>query len=214
MRILIVDDTRDNQVLLRAFLVSAGYRDIVAANSATEAFRVLGFEEPVQEAIDIELILMDIMMPGVSGIEACRRIKAAEHLQDVPIIMITAKTEPQDLEQAFSAGAMDYMTKPVKKVELLARVRSALALKQAMDARKAREEELARKNHELEQTLKEIKVLRGLIPICAACKKIRDDQGYWQQLETYIGQRSEAQFSHGICVECVKKLYPEFAPRS
>ena len=214
MRILIVDDTRDNQVILRAFLESAGYRDIVAVNSAAEAFRLLGIDAPITVEPEIELILMDIMMPGISGIEACRRIKATERVKDVPVIMITAKSEPQDLEQAFAAGAMDYMTKPVKKIELLARVRSALALKQAMDGRKAREEDLARKNHELEHTLSEIKVLRGLIPICAACKKIRDDQGYWQQLETYIGQRSEAQFSHGICVDCMTKLYPEFVPRS
>lgn len=216
MSILIVDDMRDNQDLLRYLLKSAGYRDVAVVGSATEAFQVLGVDEPAveRERIDIELILMDIMMPHISGIEACRRIKSVERLRDIPIIMVTAKTEPKDLEQAFSVGAMDFMTKPVMAIELLARVRSALALKAAMDIRKAHEEELAGKNQELEQTLKEIKVLRGLIPICATCKKIRDDQGYWQLLETYIAQHSEAQFSHGICLECMAKFYPRFAPHS
>ena len=212
MSILIVDDIRDNQDLLRYLLSSVGYKDIVAASSAEEAFQVLRIDGPAGGEINIELVLMDIMMPIIGGIDACRRIKANPRLRDVPVIMVTAKTEPEVLEEAFAAGATDYMTKPVKTVELLARVRSALALKRAMDARKAREAELAEKNRELEQTLKEIKVLRGLIPICATCKKIRDDQGYWQQLEIYIGQRSEAQFSHGICVDCMKHLYPQFAP--
>jgi len=92
-----------------------------------------------------------------------------------------------------------------------ARVASALSLKREMDTRMARERELAEKNRDLEQALREVKVLRGFIPICASCKKIRDDKGYWQQIETYIQERSEALFSHGICKDCVKKLYPDFA---
>jgi GAF domain-containing protein len=70
-------------------------------------------------------------------------------------------------------------------------------------------EELSRKNQELEHALHEVRTLQGLLPICASCKKIRDDQGYWNEIETYIGERSEAQFSHGICPDCVKKLYPD-----
>lgn len=71
-------------------------------------------------------------------------------------------------------------------------------------------EDLNKKNQDLEAALNEVKTLRGLLPICASCKKIRDDKGYWIQIEKYIGDRSEAQFSHGICSECAKKLYPEF----
>src|SRR6185295_12553897 len=150
--ILIVDDIRDNQDLLRYLLRSVGYKDIVAASSAAEAFQVLRIDGPAGGEINIELVLMDIMMPIISGIDACRRIKANPRLRDVPVIMVTAKTEPEILEEAFAAGATDYMTKPIQTVELLARVRSALALKRAMDARKAREAELAEKNRELEQT--------------------------------------------------------------
>jgi response regulator RpfG family c-di-GMP phosphodiesterase len=103
---------------------------------------------------------------------------------------------------------MDYITKPVNHVELLARVSSALTLKREMDQRKAREFELQKSNEELQRALKEVKVLRGLVPICASCKKIRNDQGSWQQLEEYIQEHSEAEFSHGLCAACVKKLYP------
>ena len=156
---------------------------------------------------------MDFMMPEMDGPEACRRIKSVERLRDIPIIVVTAKTEPADLQVAFDSGAMDYITKPVSKVALLARVASALNLKREMDTRKARERELAEKNRDLEQALREVKVLRGFIPICASCKKIRNDKGYWQQIEAYIQERSEALFSHGICKECLKKLYPDFADK-
>ena len=71
-------------------------------------------------------------------------------------------------------------------------------------------EQLNKRNQELEQTLNEVKTLQGLIPICSSCKKSRDDKGYWNQIEAYIAEHSQAQFSHGICPECIKKLYPEF----
>lgn len=62
----------------------------------------------------------------------------------------------------------------------------------------------------LQDALEKIKTLRGIIPICASCKKIRDDKGYWNQIEIYIKEHAEVDFSHGICPECVKKLYPDF----
>ena len=224
MKILIVDDSLDNRLLLQTILKSAGYGDVLMAASAREALSRLGVEEGTPVSFrtlrenaahagpeDVDLVLMDFMMPEMDGTEACRRIKSVERLRDIPIIVVTAKTEPVDLQAAFDSGAMDYITKPVNKVALLARVASALNLKREMDTRKARERELAEKNRDLEQALREVKVLRGFIPICASCKKIRDDKGYWQQIETYIQQRSEALFSHGICKDCMKKLYPDYA---
>ena len=104
---------------------------------------------------------------------------------------------------------MDFITKPVNSVELLARVEfRPHAEEEEMDCRKAREGELRRSNTELQQALREVKVLKGLVPICASCKKIRNDQGFWQQLEEYIQQHSEAEFSHGLSTPCIKKLYP------
>ena len=147
-------------------------------------------------------------MPGIDGVAACRRIKQQAHLRDIPIIMVTAQNDFNSLKEAFSAGATDYINKPVNGVELLARVSSALTLKHEMDCRKAREAELRRSNEELQRALREVKVLRGLIPICASCKNIRNDGGFWQQLEEYIGEHSEAEFSHGLCQPCLKKLYP------
>ena len=211
MGILIVDDSPDQQVLLRAFLEKSGHTDLLSADSAKAAFSILdidGQEPPTR----IDLILMDVLMPEMDGVEACRQIKGRPHLSDIPIIMVTAKNDHSNLQAAFAAGAIDYITKPVNSVELLARVASALALKKEMDCRKTREGELRRSNDELQKALRDVKVLRGLIPICASCKKIRNDGGFWQQLEEYIGEHSEAEFSHGICQHCVKKLYPGVYP--
>ena len=207
MSILIVDDSPDQQTLLRAILGKAGHTDLLSADSATNAYNLLNLNgTDLSERVD--LILMDILMPDQNGVEACRQIKSRAHLRDIPVIMVTAKSDASNLEAAFAAGAVDYITKPVNSVVLLARVSSALTLKQVMDCRKARERELQRSNEELQQALREVKVLRGLIPICASCKKIRNDGGFWQQLEEYLGEHSEAEFSHGLCQTCIKKLYP------
>ena len=207
MAILIVDDSTDHYALLRSILTKAGHHQILGAESAQAAFSMLNLDGK-QSATDIDLILMDVLMPGIDGVQACRRIKQQTHLRDIPIIMVTAKSDLENLHEAFSAGAMDYINKPVKSVELLARVASAITLKKEMDCRKLRESELRRTNEELQQALREVKVLRGLIPICASCNKIRNDGGFWQQIEEYIGEHSEAEFSHGICQPCLKKLYP------
>ncbi|MCP9446522.1 MAG: response regulator [Nitrospira sp.] len=207
MAILIVDDSTDQQFLLRSILTNAGHSDVVTAESAQAAFSLLPLDAG-QDRSSIDLILMDILMPNLNGIDACRLIKQRDHLRDIPIIMVTAKNDPDDLSEAFSAGAMDYISKPVNRVELLARVTSALTLKREMDCRKERETELRRSNEELQRALKEVKVLRGLIPICASCKNIRTDDGLWTRIEEYLSEHSEVQFSHGLCQPCIKKLYP------
>jgi adenylate cyclase len=142
MSILIVDDTAMQRQTLAALLTAHGYSDVLVASSATEAFGQLGVASSARHAPAIDLILMDIRMPGMDGIAACRRIKAVPELHDIPIIMVTSSDDTGDLQLAFDAGAMDYLIKPPNTVELLARVRSALKLKQEMDARKAREREL------------------------------------------------------------------------
>jgi len=212
MKILIVDDDEDIRFLLKSYLESDGYNDILTVASAKEAFDMLekeganiqkenGREDPV------DLILMDIIMHGIDGVEACRQIKGNVRLKDIPVIMVTSMKKVDYLKSAFDAGVADFVTKPVNRIELAARVRSILALKAEMDKRKAREEEL-------EKALGEIKVLSGLLPICSHCKKIRNDEGYWQHIEKYISDHSNANFTHGICNECLHQFYPEITDES
>jgi CheY-like chemotaxis protein len=207
--ILIVDDSRDEQELLVTRLRSAGYRSLLVADSAEAALKILERNNGGSSAEQVELVLMDIMMPGLDGLEACRRIRATERLHDIPIIVITVKTKDQDLVEAFAAGAMDYIRKPVTPAELVARVSSALTLRAERTMREARERELLMRTQELERALREVKVLRGLIPICAQCKRVRTETGGWEQLEEYVRSHSEAEFSHGICHVCMKQVYPD-----
>ncbi|TLY39949.1 MAG: response regulator [Nitrospirae bacterium] len=212
MSILLVDDSAENLLLLQSILQTGGYKDLLTAESAEQAFKHLGMDSSGGDGTNVDLILLDIQMPDINGIETCRRIKEVERYRDIPIIMVTAMAQREKLQLAFAAGAMDYINKPVNKVELRTRVGSALKLKQEMDSRKAREQELKKRTQELEQALREVKVLRGFIPICASCKKIRNDRGYWQLVEAYIREHSEAEFSHGICPDCIKKFFPGVEP--
>ena len=142
MNIFIVDDSEDSRDLTEAALFTAGYRDITSAGSAREAFAKLNLDRVNAPAVPIDLMLLDIVMPEIDGIEACARIRNDTRYVDVPIIMITSLGDMDSLANAFVAGATDYITKPVNRVELLARVRSALKLKSELERRLAREREL------------------------------------------------------------------------
>jgi diguanylate cyclase (GGDEF)-like protein len=162
VKILIVDDSRDSQVLLESTLRAAGYADLVVVGSSLDAFRVLGMDNKASVSTDVDLILMDILMPDMDGVEACRLIKSFEYLRDVPIIVVTVKDEINYLQRAFAAGAIDYITKPLNKMELLARVRSALRLKHEIDRRKSREQELISILNQLEETVSMLKRLSSM----------------------------------------------------
>jgi len=209
MKILIVDDADNMRLLLSGYLEGCGYREILTAASANEAFQHLTADPEVPASDAVDLILMDIVMPGVDGIEACRRIKEDMGCSDVPVIMVTGEDGVIQLRQAFEAGAMDYVTKPFNRFELQVRVESALRLKQAMDAQKRANALLEERNLELKEAMENVKVLRGLLPICASCKDIRDDSGNWSMMEAFITANSEAVFSHGICPGCQEELYPK-----
>ena len=169
MSILIVDDSPDNRNLIKAILQADGYTDILTAQSAHEAFNYLGLTDDVRDSVtNVDVILMDIMMPDIDGIEACNLIRAKERLRNIPIIIVTAKSDTNNLQLAFAAGAIDFLTKPFNKVELLVRLRSILKLKHEMDRRRAREKELQEVTRLLEEanrTLYRLSSLDGLTGI-------------------------------------------------
>ncbi len=143
MRILVVDDSEDWRDLTEAALLAAGYEDVATAESALDAYRQLGLApRPHNNAQMIDLIMLDVVMPEVDGIEACARIRSDPRYTDVPVLVVTAINDMDSLTSAFVAGATDYITKPFNRVELLARVRSALRIKSELDRRRARESEL------------------------------------------------------------------------
>lgn len=196
--ILMVDDVPKNLQVLGNILNKEGYK-ISAALNGEQALKILENAKP-------DLILLDVMMPGLSGFDVIKKIKEKKELQEIPVIFLTAKTEKEDVIQGVELGAVDYVTKPFNSTELLARVKNHIELKLSKD-------KLQRMNKELQQALNEIKTLKGLVPICASCKKIRDDNGYWQEVEHYVSAHTEADFSHGICPDCMKKLYPNVYDR-
>lgn len=211
MKILIIDDSELSRNALEAILKQAGYNDIITCESASKGIEFLCTPDQPHQDECVDLILMDVMMPEMDGIQAVKAIKGMKHLKDIPIVMVSVQDEEERIQNAFDAGAIDYVNKPIKKLELLARVRSILKLKEETDQRKIREKELEDTLEQLLKAMAEVKALSGLLPICSNCKNIRDDNGYWLKVERYISERSDATFSHSICPDCTRKLYPEIA---
>ncbi len=182
--ILIVDDFARNLQVLGNIL--EGHYRTAAAKNACKALDFMEKHRP-------DLILLDILMPGMDGYQLCERLKQSSDTKDIPVIFLTAKIETDDVVRGFKAGAVDYVSKPFQKEELLARIETHLELK--------------RTREKLQRALSLVKQLSGFLPICSKCKKIRDDQGEWQHLEVYIRNHSEADFSHGLCPACAENLY-------
>ncbi len=197
--ILIVDDTPANLELLAEVLRKQGYepRPVPSGSLALAAIRT---DPP-------DLILLDINMPEMNGFEVCKHLKADVALKNIPILFITAFSETADKVKAFSMGAVDYITKPFQNEEVCARVETHLRLRRLQI-------ELATSVGELQKALEDVRRLRGIIPICASCKKIRNDKGCWQAVEKYMSEHSEAQFSHGVCPDCMLKLYPDYCGKA
>lgn len=221
--ILVVDDTPTALKVLTDTLCAEGYQ-VRPANSGELALASVTAKQP-------DLILLDIRMPGMDGFEVCRRLKLREETAGIPVIFISALSDLEDRVEGFRQGAVDFVSKPFQREELLARVHSHLALRRTTSAlqqrsaelqslnvqlqeevsvRKAVEAQLAVKLEQLEATLARVKQLEGIIPICMYCKKIRDDKDSWSQIEQYISEHSEAVFSHGICPDCMRKQEEEF----
>ncbi len=180
MAIVIVDDTIFSLEVIKSFLMTAGYLEVITVKSARELYQLVdGYSD--RGIVEIDLILMDIIMPDVDGIEACRNIKKREWLTDVPVIMVTATTEKENLQLAFSAGAMDFIKKPLDRVELLARVRSALRLKHETARRKARETELLEVTHQLQEANERLQSLSFLDGLTGIANRRHFDQELLQE---------------------------------
>jgi sigma-B regulation protein RsbU (phosphoserine phosphatase) len=192
MRALIAEDNSTTRLLLESTLSDWGY-EVVATRDGTEAWHELQREKAP------DLILLDWKMPGMDGIEVCRKLRRLPDAQAVHVILVTARGGKDDVVAGLEAGADDYITKPFEPSELRARLQAGARIVEL-------QKNLAERVRELEGALAKVKQLQGLLPICAYCKKIRDDHNYWQQVEAYISSHSEAQFSHGICPDCHERV--------
>lgn len=194
MKLLVADDDRATRVTLRHHCEKWGY-EVIEAPDGKAALDALAGKDPPRIAI------LDWIMPEMDGVDVCLALTEREPPPLVYILLLTIKHEKADIVFALDSGAHDFLSKPVHPGELRSRIAVGRRL---IEAEQARERLIG----ELQQAFDDNQALRGLLPICAECKRIRDDQGEWTQLERYIGARSKAEFTHGICPECVRKLYP------
>jgi PleD family two-component response regulator len=195
-KVLVVEDAVINLDIVIHMLRSDAGLTLRVARTGGEALALVRADPP-------DLILLDIGLPDVDGLTVCQSLKADPQSQMIPVIFLTSRDEPEDVVRGFEAGGVDYIVKPFEALELRARVACHLARKRWADAERA----LVLK---LEAALAEVQTLSGLIPICAWCKQVRDDSGFWQQVESYVAAHTQATFSHGVCPSCMPKLKAQF----
>ena len=198
MKILIAEDDATSRLILRAVLTNWGY-DVVETCDGDEAWEILQREDAPPLAI------VDWVMPGMSGETLCRKMRETKPLSPTYLIILTSQTDREDIVAGLESGANDYITKPFDRSELRARIRVGERVNELESA-------LADRIHELQDAMAHVKTLQGLIPICMHCHKIRNDQQNWERLEMYISEHTDAEFSHGLCPECMKKYYGALLP--
>lgn len=202
MAVLIIDDSPDERLLLHHILKNAGYRDLITVSSAGDAFIQLDLEHAGANSVKVDVILMDIKMPAIDGVEACRRIKAIDTFAGIPIIIVTARNQKDWLQAAFDAGATDYIRKPVEQVELLARVKLAFKLKQEADTRRSWEHEITQTITDLDRTLRDIATLQQLIPVCPSCRRSHPTRMSEAALNEYVQTHPQTKFQDLVCTAC------------
>jgi CheY-like chemotaxis protein len=185
-------------------LESMGYNVCCLAHTGEEAVDRFRKASP-------DVILMDVVLKGeMNGVEAASII---HRKTPVPIIFLTAFSADEILNSVEKTEPYGFVLKPFDDRELSAVIQMALYKAEIEGALRKKERELAKQNRQLKRALEEIKIISGLLPICSRCKKIRDDEGYWHQVEQYIQDHSKIKFSHSLCPECAKHLYPDIADR-
>ncbi len=191
MDILVAEDDYASRRLLEVMLKRWGYQVQTATNGA-DALEILAAQEKPL------LVLLDWMMPEMSGPEVCAGVREMDIAATLYIILLTGRDRKEDIIIGLNSGADDYITKPFHKEELKARLQVGeriISLQQTLAQRVA----------ELEHALSHVDQLRELLPICAYCKRIRDDKNYWNQVEEYFTQHTNTEFSHSICPDCFEK---------
>lgn len=195
--VAIVDDVADNVRILHHCLREEGYRFGIARNAA-ELFLLLETRSPT-------VILLDVMLPDMDGFAILERLRKDLRFINTPVIFVSARAEVDDIIRGFELGGVDYITKPFNGAEVRARVKTHIRLHLAL----AREREL---NAELSTALDRVRTLEGIIPICANCKSVRSDKGYWTQVESYLSEHTGALFTHSLCPDCASRLFPDAFP--
>ena len=188
--VLLADDDKLSLNVVNDTLTRAGY-DVITATDGEQAWNKL-LQSNVQVAI------LDWIMPGMEGVEICRRAHADKRFANRYFILLTGKSSTEDLVAGLQAGASDYLRKPFEEAELLARVEVGVRFIEL-------QQKLADRVDELERALTQVKRLEGLLPICSYCKRIRNEQDYWERVDAYISQHANVRFSHNICPECYEK---------
>ncbi len=191
-RVLIADDEALICNLIQNELESIGHQVVGRASDGRQAVEMA-------RSLNPDIVLMDIAMPEMDGLEAARQI---QDTCPIPVVLLTAHDDIDLVQRAGEAGAGAYLVKPPYAPDLSRAMAIAAARFADLTA-------LRRLNEDLRKALEEVKTLRGILPICSSCRKVRDDAGAWKEMEVYIEQHSELEFSHGLCEHCTKALYPD-----
>lgn len=194
MRVLIVDDDAVSRRVLQDAVHKMGHK-VVLARDGLEAWQSI-------ERGGYDILISDWMMPEIDGLELCRRMRAREGEPFCYVLMVTHRSQAEDVVRGIMAGANDFMGKPFDRGELRARLHAAERMVEL-------ERSLAKKVQDLEEAMEEVATLRNLIPICMYCKSIRNDEQAWDEIEEYLREHAQADCTHSICPKCyASKVQP------
>ncbi len=195
--ILVVGDNPNILLATATLLRSVGYFVLVARSGAA-CLRVVRKSDP-------DLILLDVQLPDICGCEISRQIRTIKGIRQPHVVLLSAsRITPEKQVESLESGADCCLVRPISNRELLAQIQAIVRIIWT-----ERDRDFLIEN--LEKALAAIKTLSGIVPICATCKKIRDNHGYWEEIELYVEKHSTAEFTHGICPDCVNKLYGNFS---
>ena len=198
MKILIAEDDAVTRRILQATLERLGW-EVIAESDGSAAWHAL---EALGGKNAPEVVLLDWMMPGMDGIEICRKLRNTPGFEFIYVILLTSRSEKEDLAMGLTAGANDYIAKPFHPIELESRVRVGQRMVKLQRS-------LATRVTQLEEALAHVQRLQGLLPICSYCKKVRNESNYWEQVDSYLSTHSDLDFTHGICPQCEERMMRE-----